>query len=135
LKLFLDACVIIYRIEEAFPWNEKLRSRLLALHQAHAGASLAVSRLSLLECRVKPFRDGDAALLASYDEFFAASDVTVVELDADVIEGAMQIRARTGLRTPDALQAASCLSHDKNAIFMTGDAAFRRVPGLQVELI
>jgi predicted nucleic acid-binding protein len=133
LRLFLDACAVIYRIEDAVPANARLLERLAALRAG--SAQIAVSRLSLLECRVRPLREGDADLLARYDEFFAAPDLRIVELDADVVEGATLIRARTGLRTPDALQAASSLSFDPHALFLTGDAAFRRVPGLRVELI
>jgi predicted nucleic acid-binding protein len=133
LRLFLDACVIIYRVEDAVPANARLLERLVALRAD--SAQIAVSRLSLLECRVRPIRDGDSELLARYDEFFAAPDVRIVDLDADVVEGATLIRARTGLRTPDALQAASSLSLDPRALFLTGDAAFRRVPRLRVELI
>lgn len=135
MKLFLDACVIIYRIEEAHPWNERLGQWLRKARSDHGDLSLAVSRLSLLECRVKPLRDGNDALLARYDEFFAAPDLNIIELDADVIEGAARIRAGTGLRTPDALQAASCLALDREAVLLTSDPAFRRVPGLRVETL
>ncbi len=135
MKLFLDACVIIYRIEEIFPWNERLVQWLTKARGQHGEMSIAASRLSLLECRVKPLRDGDATQLARYDEFFAAPDLSIVELDADVIEGAARIRARTGLRTPDALQAASCLVLDRDAVFLTNDPGFRRVPGLRVETL
>lgn len=134
MKLFLDACTITYRIEDAHPWNERLVAWLTDV-RSHGDVTLAVSRLSLLECRVKPLRDGDTALLARYDEFFSAPDLRVVELDADVLEGATRIRALTGLRTPDALQAASCLAFDHEAVFLTTDAGFRRVPGLRVETL
>lgn len=135
MKVFLDACVIIYRIEEAHPWNERLAQRLRRAQSEHGDVSLAVSRLSLLECRVKPLREGDDALLARYDEFFAAPDLNIIELDANVVEGATLIRAATGMRTPDTLQAASCLALDREAVFLTGDPAFRRVPGLRVEIL
>jgi predicted nucleic acid-binding protein len=127
--------VIIYRIEEIFPWNERLAQRLRAAQDEHGVVSLAVSRLSVLECRVKPMRESDEALLARYHEFFAAPDLNIVELDANVVEGATRIRALTGLRTPDALQTASCLAFDREALFLTGDAAVRRVPGLRVETL
>lgn len=135
MKLFLDACVIIYRIEDAFPWNTRLVAWLDNARAQHGAISIAVSRLSMLECRIKPLRDGDHALLSRYDEFFSAADLSIVELDADVVEGATRIRALAGLRTPDALQAASCLSLDRDAVFLTSDVGFRRVPGLRVETL
>jgi predicted nucleic acid-binding protein len=83
-----------------------------------------------MECRVKPLREGDKALLASYDAFFA--QVQIIELSAAVVEQATQIRAATALKTPDALQAACALSLGKPCGFVTGDAGFSRVSGLQV---
>jgi len=39
-----------------------------------------------------------------------------------------------GLRTPEALQAAGCLQLGAGHVFLTGDAAFERVAGLNVRL-
>ncbi len=126
--LFLDACVVIYRLEEVSPWNAKVAELLGGLRSEHPGSSLAISRLSVLECRVKPMRDENAELLERYDRFFAAPDLCTVDLDARVIEGATRLRARFGLRTPDAIQAASCLSLDEPALFISNDSVFERVP-------
>ena len=128
--LFLDACALIYRVEEVAPWNARLTKLLADLRRRYAGLQLAVSRLSYLECRVQPLRDDNDALLARYDALFAAPELHTVEIDANVIEGATHIRAQFGLRTPDAIQAASCLSLDTEHIFLTNDPAFRRVPKL-----
>ena len=133
--LFLDACALIYRVEEVAPWNARVTKLLADLRRRHAGLQLAVSRLSYLECRVQPLRDGDEDLARRYDALFAAPDLHTIELDANVIEGATRIRAQFGLRTPDAIQAASCLSLNVEHIFLTNDFAFPRVPGLALNMI
>ena len=133
--LFLDACALIYRVEEVAPWNARLAKLFAYLRRKDAGLQLAVSRLSYLECRVQPLRDGDEALALRYDTLFAAPELHIVEIDANVIEGATRIRAQFGLRTPDAIQAASCLSLDVEHIFLTNDAAFRRVPRLALRML
>ena len=51
------------------------------------------------------------------------------------VELATAIRVRHGLRTPDALQAASCLQLGRDHLLLTGDATFQRVQGLNVSLI
>ena len=130
--LFLDACVLIYRVEEVMPWNARVAKQLTKLRRKYSELQIAVSRLSYLECRTQPLRDGDEVLLARYDALFAAPDLHTVEIDANVIEGATQIRAQFGLRTPDAIQAASCLSLNTEHIFLTNDATFRRVPRLSL---
>ena len=133
--LFLDACVLIYRVEEVVPWNAHLTKLLANLRRKYAGLQLAVSRLSHLECHVQPLRDSDDALLARYDALFAAPELHSVDIDANVIEGATRIRAQFGLRAPDAIQAASCLSLGAEHIFLTNDAAFRRVPKLALRIL
>jgi predicted nucleic acid-binding protein len=94
-----------------------------------------MSRLSWLECRVRPIRDGDQSTLARFDAFFASPDLIWIELSETVVEVATDLRARFGLRTPDALQAACCLQLGQQAVLITGDAAFQRVMGLQVALV
>jgi predicted nucleic acid-binding protein len=96
---------------------------------------VAISDLSRLECRVRPLREGRRDVLAAYDTFFGAAGLVVVPLSPAVVDRATVLRARHGLRTPDALQAACCLALDGSARFVTNDAAFRRVAGMQVELI
>ena len=67
--------------------------------------------------------------------FFARLDLVWVEMTRDVVELAAAIRVKHGLRTPDALQADSYLQLGTNHLFLTGDAAFKRVAGLKVKLL
>jgi predicted nucleic acid-binding protein len=77
----------------------------------------------------------DSGTLAAYDAFFARPDLVWVELTRDVVELAAAIRVKHGLKTPDALQAASCLQLNANHLFLSGDKTFRRVGGLNVKLL
>jgi predicted nucleic acid-binding protein len=135
VRLFLDACVIIYLIEGLAPFAAKVAAQLSALRQADPRAMVFVSDLSRLECRVLPARRSNTALLARYDDFFGAEDVECVHLTPAVVDLATAIRARSGLGTADALQAASCLALPDRARFITGDAGFRREPALDLVLI
>jgi predicted nucleic acid-binding protein len=89
----------------------------------------------MLECRDGPQRRGDQESLDRFDAFFAQPELVWVELDTSVIELATRLRAHHGLRTPDALQAASCLQLGGAAVMLTGDADFQRVSALQLRLI
>lgn len=129
---FFDANALIYLIEGAEPFAGRVRGVLAQAMAEHPDLRAAVSRLSWLECRIRPMRTHDVATLAAYDGFFARPDLTWVELTRDVVELATAIRARHGLRTPDALQAACCLQTGAGHLFFTGDEGFRRVAGLNV---
>jgi predicted nucleic acid-binding protein len=73
--------------------------------------------------------------LQKYDDFFARPDLVWIELTKTVVELATHIRAGSGLKTPDCLQAACCLQLGQGHVFVTGDAAFKRVVGLKVKLL
>lgn len=133
--VFFDASALIYLLEGKAPLAARVRAELAAIAQAHSGAGAAVSRLSWLECRVGPMKANDAAALALFDAFFARPDLVWVELSREVVELAAAIRVRHGLRTPDALQAASCLQLGPQHLLLTGDAAFRRVQSLNVTVL
>lgn len=132
--LFLDACALIYLLEGKESFSTLVHAEIAFLAKAHPSARIALSRLSWLECRVGPLKKQDLDLLARYDAFFACPDIIWIELDSKVVELATTIRAHDGLRTPDALQAASCLKLGTDHLFMTGDSAFSRVHGLNIHL-
>lgn len=132
---FFDASALIYLIEGKAPFDARVRKELAAAARKHPDLGSAVSRLTWLECRVGPMKANDNTSLAKFDAFFVRPDLMWIEMSRDVVELAAAIRVRHGLRTPDALQAASCLQLGSNHLFLTGDAAFRRVAGLKVTLL
>lgn len=131
--MFLDSNVVIYRFEGTRELQLQAAGAIDHLAQQHPQATLAVSRLTRMECLVKPMATSDEALLARYETYFAK--VRIVELDAAVVEQATRLRARYRLKTPDALVATSALALPQPLIFVTADTAFSRVPGLPVHLI
>ncbi len=132
---FFDASALIYLIEGEEPFASKLHRELTAVAKKYPNSGVAVSRLTWLECRIGPMKRNDSAMLAAFDAFFARPDLLWVELTRDVVELAAVIRAKHGLRTPDALQAASCLQLGAEHLFLSGDSAFKRVDGLKLLLL
>ncbi len=130
---FLDSSALIYYFEGAPRYQKAVVDALAAIKSKDAKAQVAVSRLGVMECRVKPLREGDKALLAAYDTLFAQT--AIVELSAEVVTLATNIRASNGLKTPDALQAACAMSLGADCVFVTGDVGFGRVQGLNVQVI
>ena len=132
-RLYLDACCIIYLVEAIAPFQQVVRRRVVR-HRAEPDAVLVTSRLSRLECRVAPLRDGDDRLLGQYDGFFGARRVVVAEVTADVVELATVLRARHRFKTPDALHLATAIEQRVDA-FLTGDAELARCTDLNVEVL
>ncbi|MCC7081136.1 MAG: type II toxin-antitoxin system VapC family toxin [Burkholderiales bacterium] len=132
---FFDASALIYLVEGKPPFGRRVRRALVPLTEAHPDLGTAVSRLKWLECRVGPLKASDTHALAAFDAFFARPDLVWLEPTKDVIELATAIRVKHGLRTPDALQAASGLQLGADHVFLTGDVALKRVVGLNVMLL
>ena len=132
---FFDASALIYLTEGAEPFGTSVREALAQAAEQHPNLGAAVSRLSWLECRVRPMREQNHVVLAQYDAFFSRSDLVWVELGQTVVELGTVIRVKHGLRTPDALQAACCLQLGDEHIFFTGDAGFKKVNGVNVRLL
>ena len=133
--LFFDASALIYLIEGREPFASKVRSELANAVQQYANPGAGVSRLTWLECRVGPMKLNDITTLNAFDAFFARPDLQWVELTREVVELAAVIRVNHGLKTPDALQAASCLQLGADHLFLTGDVSFSRVAGLNVKIM
>lgn len=98
------------------------------------GRFLATSRLSRLECRCKPLRAGDAVLLALYEAFFLGPEMQLLDITADVVEKATELRANLNFKTPDALHLATAIL-GKATAFLTGDRILARCGEIPVEIL
>ena len=130
---YLDASAIIYLVEGGVAAREAVARRIADAERAPAGR-LLTSQLSRLECRVKPRRLGDDALVATYDAFFTRTRIEVVEISVAVIDRATELRARHGFKTPDALHLASAIVSGADG-FVTGDAALVRCGDIRVAVV
>lgn len=134
MKLFLDACSIIYLIESQQQQGQA--TRLLITQALQNKTQLMVSRLSFLECRVLPLKEKNTGLLSSYNRFFQLPSIHIIELTADVVNLATDLRANysQSLRTPDALQVACALSVQADQ-FLTGDKKLSAIEEIDVIIV
>ncbi|NCC33524.1 MAG: type II toxin-antitoxin system VapC family toxin [Chloroflexia bacterium] len=130
-QVYVDANAVIYAIERIEPYRTLLEPLWQA---AHAGRlTIITSELTWLETLAKPIRDQDAQLEALFRAFLSAQEVTLFPATLPVWEHAARLRG-LGLKTPDALHAATALAQ-QGALFITNDPIFRRVPNLPVVVL
>lgn len=125
--IYIDASCLIYSMERVEPY----RALLEPMWQEAQDGNIAVvsSPILVLEALVKPLRDGNVEITSQYRELFASGAVRLLGASYEVFEAAAGIRAETGLKTPDAIHAATAIRAEC-ALFITNDTDFRRVRGL-----
>lgn len=121
-RVYLDACVVIYLMENAAPFSEKTRQFL----SRNGDAILCVSALVRMEVMIKPLRESAAPLIADYEEFLAAQNWLLI--NDSTFDRALRLRAQHGLKTPDALHLAIALQHGCNE-FWTNDDRLNQAAG------
>jgi predicted nucleic acid-binding protein len=126
----IDTAIFIYFMEE----NPRFLPAIIPLFQeADQGKrELVTSALTLLEVLVVPYRAGNRTLAERYEALLTRSrGVRLVELSHDQLRAAAQLRAATGVKTPDALQLVAAIGAGCTA-FLTNDRRLPPVPGLRV---
>jgi len=129
--IYLDANGFIY-VERIDPYHTLLEPMW---RLAQTGQFEIVSNeLVILETLVKPLREGDTVLENLFRALLASREVRLIPATAALWEHAARLRATTGLKTPDALHAATALAVT-STLFITNDERFRRVSSLPVAVL
>ena len=129
MLVYLDTAPLIYLLENVEPYASRLITRLSAPNTFQT-----CSHLTRLECRVKPLRDGETALLTAFDTYFAKIMTNIIPLSAQVIDQATDLRARYGFKTPDAIHLAAAVTA-KCDFFLTNDHHLERCREIAVETL
>jgi predicted nucleic acid-binding protein len=130
--IYADANTIIRLLEGDQATRAPLEARLAPLRGT--GGFLATSRLTRLECRCKPLRQGEVVLLALYEAFFNGVEVVLLDISPAVIEKATDLRAHLNIKTPDAIHLATAVLAGVSA-FLTGDQQLARCTEVAVEIL
>ena len=126
--IYLDSCIVIYLVEKHPVHYAPLERRF----REAARAGFAASSLIILECLVGPLKRRDDVLEARFERFFAA--VTVLSHDESVFRKAAELRARSGIKPPDALHLATAEYYGCTELW-TNDNRLARVSALTVNVL
>ena len=125
--VLVDSAPIIYVLEG----NPKLAARFQPLFERHAKGEIAfaVTTITIAEVLAGPLGAGDEALAKRYRAVLESWQV--VELSADIAESAARLRVSLKMKLPDAIQAASAIAVNADAL-VTHDRDFSRLTALKV---
>lgn len=131
-RIALDTCIFIYQLEAnaqyvlladtVFAWIEQ------------PGCAAVTSTITMTELLVQPYRDADEKRVNQFFGLLATyPNLEWVSPNLEIADIAASLRARYGLRTPDALQAATAAKSQATGL-ITNDAAFKRVEAFETLL-
>lgn len=126
----LDTAVFIYFIEEHSEYLPVVEPVFAGIDGGRWEG--VTSTVTLLETLVVPYRAGNVQLAAQYEALLERGrGLRLVDLDRPLLRAAAHLRARYGVRTPDALQIAAALAGGCTA-FVTNDRRLPEIPGLRI---
>ena len=131
--VYIDTNLFIYFLDQNTEFFS-IASKIL--EAVESGNFIAYTGdLTVAETLVKPYQTGNVLLVANFKAFFSADDFISVEShDADTFDLSAQIRAKYGLKFPDALHYATALKAGCK-FFITNDTGIRSTDALEVILI
>jgi uncharacterized protein len=122
--IYLDACLVIYLVEQHPRWGERI---LRAIADAGRMTRFGISPLVNCECLVQPLRRGELVLERRYLEVF--DSFASLAMPEPIYLQAAELRARFGLKTPDALHLACAQHHRCDALWTNDDRLARASHG------
>ncbi len=125
--LLVDSAPIIYTLEA----HPKFASRYKPMFVRHAAGELllAITTITIAEVLTGPLGAGEEALAKRFRAVMESWQV--VELSVDIAETGARLRAKLKLKLPEAIQVASALAINAEAL-VTHDRDFAKVKGLRV---
>ena len=125
--VLVDSAPVIYVLER----HPKFAPRFQPLFDRHAVGeiSFAVTTMTIAEVLAGPFGAGEEALAKRYRATLESWQV--VNLTAEIAESAARFRATLKLKLPDAIQVASAIAVNADAL-VTHDRDFSKVKTLTV---
>ncbi|MGH8115312.1 MAG: type II toxin-antitoxin system VapC family toxin [Rhodanobacteraceae bacterium] len=125
--VLVDTAPIIYTLES----HRRFAARFEPLFRRHEAGeiALAITTVTIAEVLTGPMKAGEEAFARRYRAALEAW--LVVDFTSDIAESAARLRGRYGLKLPDAIQLASALAINADAL-VTHDRDFDSVTGIQV---
>jgi predicted nucleic acid-binding protein len=124
--IYLDSCIVVYAVEDDGARGDAVRRRLAEA----ADAVVAISPLVTLECLVEPLREENLGLHDHYVRAF--KQFRLLPLEPEHYVRAAELRARHGIRTPDALHLAAAQLYGCDQLWTNDNRLSSAAGGLSV---
>jgi predicted nucleic acid-binding protein len=128
--LYVETAPFIYFVEQHPDYIDSMR--LIFRHVSSTAVQVITSTITLTEVLTMPIKLKQKHYLQEYREMLLNTEaISVRSVDASIAEQAAHMRAKYGLRTPDALRIATALSAQCQA-FLTNNLGLKRTTEVNV---
>lgn len=132
-KVGLDSSILIYHLEDMEPYSDLTEAAFAAIAEGSPGAVL--STISVTELLVQPFAEGQKDRVDGFERFILSLPHTaLIPPSYPTAKEAARLRARYGIRTPDALLVATALG-EKAEAFLTNDTRLRALKAEGIAIV
>ncbi|MDO4232027.1 MAG: type II toxin-antitoxin system VapC family toxin [Lautropia sp.] len=127
--IYVDSCLLIYAFEQHPIFGEAALARLSTL----PAERLAISPLVKMECLVLPLRNSDSRLIERYTVGLLA--FRCLEMKEAIFMQAAMLRARHGLKAPDAMHLATAHYYGCDEFWAQDDRLHKAAQRVRVQNI
>jgi predicted nucleic acid-binding protein len=126
----LDTAPLIFYIEDHPTYADVLSPFFEAVKSGEI--RVVTSTVTLLEVLVHPLQRGDESLAHQYNDILLSSPyISTVPVTPATAQTAAELRAKSNLKTPDAIHLATAINHHADA-FLTGDRDFGAFASMRI---
>lgn len=130
----VDTSIFIYFIEKKNPAYIRIMREFFKKNK-EGKIRLVTSTITLLEVLVQPFKQSRHDLVEKYKKILEESEyIKLVDFNIEISEISAKIRAKSGIRTPDAIQIGTSV-HSEADYFLTNDKRLKSVEEIPLILL
>ena len=129
----LDTMLFIYSMEAKKAYIPLLSSIFYYIEKGLAKGVTSI--ITLTEILIKPIKDRNIEAVKDYKFLFNNfPNLKMVNIDPKTAEKGAELRAKYGIRTPDALQVASAIENQAT-IFLSNDYKLKKIREIETLLL
>lgn len=129
----IDTAPLIYFIEDSVPYG-KIAGTIIS-NAIQYNCSIITSVITLVEVLTQPIQMKRFDIAEKYcDVLTNSKNIIMYPVDSLIAQKAAELRAKYQIKTPDALQIATCIENNAT-LFITNDMQIKQIKEIEVAVL
>ncbi len=132
-RIMIDTAPLIYFIEDSVPYG-KIAGTIIS-NAIQYNCSIITSVITLVEVLTQPIQMKRFDIAEKYRDVLTNSkNIIMYPVDSLIAQKAAELRAKYQIKTPDALQIATCIENNAT-LFITNDMQIKQIKEIEVAVL